>query len=87
MFRTALLLFLVVLVYFRKYVNRFRGNPRKNPHYGQKFPPVSIKFSAHIGFTPQIGKLVFAGLLRTPLAPLACEGGGPEGRGEDTALR
>ena len=32
-------------------------------------------------------KQQFDGLLRTPLAPLACEGGGPEGRGEYTAVR
>ena len=39
------------------------------------------------GFPQQPDKLVFVGLLRTPLAPLACEGGGPEGRGEYTAVR
>ena len=40
-----------------------------------------------IGLSQQTDKLVFVGLLRTPLAPLACEGGGPEGRGEYTAVR
>ena len=40
-----------------------------------------------IGLTQLHDKLVLVGLLRTPLAPLACEGGGPEGRGEETALR
>lgn len=40
-----------------------------------------------IGLSHLPDKLVFGELLHAPLAPLACEGGGPEGRGEKTAVR